>query len=125
MVLYPAHPGQATDDMAITAEGRKKFVDSAMAIVEKYELDGVDVDWEYPGYTNAKDTTVRAEDKQTYTLLMKELRQRFNKEEKRLGRPLVTSSATGATQKWLDHTDMSESQSRDGDSVGLSTFREN
>jgi len=93
-------------DMAITAEGRKKFVDSAMAIVEKYELDGVDVDWEYPGYTNAKDTTVRAEDKQTYTLLMKELRQRFNKEEKRLGRPLVTSSATGATQKWLDHTDM-------------------
>lgn len=93
-------------DMAITAEGRKKFVDSAMAMVEKYELDGVDVDWEYPGYTNAKDTTVRVEDKQTYTLLMKELRQRFNKEEKRLGRPLVTSSATGATQKWLDHTDM-------------------
>jgi chitinase len=93
-------------DMAITAEGQKKFVDSAMAMVEKYELDGVDVDWEYPGYTNAKDTTVRAEDKQTYTLLMKELRQRFNKEQKRLGRPLVTSSATGATQKWLDHTDM-------------------
>jgi chitinase len=93
-------------DMAITAEGRKKFVDSAMAMVEKYELDGVDVDWEYPGYTNAKDTTVRVEDKQTYTLLMKELRQRFNKEEKRLGRPLVTSSATGATRKWLDHTDM-------------------
>ena len=93
-------------DMAITAEGRKKFVDSAMAMVEKYELDGVDVDWEYPGYTNAKDTTVRTEDKQTYTLLMKELRQRFDKEQKRLGRQLVTSSATGATQKWLDHTDM-------------------
>ena len=93
-------------DMAITPEGRQKFVDSAIAMVEKYQLDGVDVDWEYPGYTHATNTTVRPEDKQTYTLLLKELRQRFDKEEKRLGRPLVTSSATGATQVWLDHTDM-------------------
>jgi chitinase len=64
------------------------------------------VDWEYPGYTHATNTTVRPEDKQTYTLLLKELRLRFNREQKRLGRPLVTSSATGATQIWLDHTDM-------------------
>jgi chitinase len=92
-------------DMAITAEGRKKFVDSAIAAVEKYNLDGIDVDWEYPGYTHAV-TTVRPEDKQTYTLLLKELKQRFNQEEKKLGRKLYTSSATGATQIWLDHTDM-------------------
>lgn len=93
-------------DMAVTPEGRHRFVDSAMAAVEQYSLDGVDVDWEYPGYTHAKTTTVRAGDRETYTLLLKELRQRFDREEKRLGRPLVTSSATGATQIWLDHTDM-------------------
>ena len=93
-------------DMAITPAGRTRFVDSALALVEKYQLDGVDVDWEYPGYTHATHTTVRPEDKQTYTLLLKELRQRFDAAQKRLGRPLVTSSATGATQKWLDHTDM-------------------
>ena len=93
-------------DMAITPEGRRRFVDSAVAAVEKYGLDGVDVDWEYPGYTHVKTITVRAEDRETYTLLLKELRQRFDREEKRLGRPLVTSSATGATQIWLDHTDM-------------------
>ncbi len=93
-------------DMAITAEGRRKFVDSAVAMVDKYSLDGVDVDWEYPGYTHATNTTVRPEDKQTYTLLLKELRLRFDREQKRLDRPLVTSSATGATQIWLDHTDM-------------------
>jgi chitinase len=34
-------------DMAVSAEGRKKFVDSVVATVEKYGLDGVDVDWEY------------------------------------------------------------------------------
>ena len=94
-------------DMAITAEGRKKFVDTAIAMVEKYDLDGVDVDWEYPGYTHAV-TTVRPEDKQTYTLLLKEMRQRFDKEGKKLGRHLVTSSATGATPIWLEHTDMRE-----------------
>jgi chitinase len=93
-------------DMAITTEGRRRFVDSAIAMVEKYQLDGVDVDWEYPGYTHATNTNVRPEDKETYTLLLKEMRQRFDKEEKKLGRPLVTSSATGATQIWLDHTDM-------------------
>src|SRR5690348_12033579 len=93
-------------DMASTAEGRKRFIDSAVALVEKYGLDGIDIDWEYPGYTNAQNTTVRPGDKQTYTLLLKELRQRFNKEQKKLDRPLVTSSATGATQKWLDHTGM-------------------
>jgi chitinase len=93
-------------EMAFTAEGRKKFIDSAVALVEKYGLDGVDVDWEYPGYTHTPNMIVRPEDKQSYTLLLKDLRLRLNKEEKRLHRPLVTSSATGATQIWLDHTDM-------------------
>lgn len=95
-------------EMAGTPEGRHRFVESAVAAVKMYALDGVDVDWEYPGYSNVPTTTVRPEDRETYTLLLKELRQRFDREEARLGRPLVTSSATGATQIWLDHTDMRE-----------------
>ena len=93
-------------DMALTPQGRRRFVDSAIDAIRKYSLDGVDVDWEYPGYTHVKTTTVRPVDRKTYTLLLKELRQRFDREEKHLDRPLVTSSATGATQVWLDHTDM-------------------
>jgi chitinase len=94
-------------DMAITAEGRTKFVDSAIAMIQKYQLDGVDVDWEYPGYSHAF-KNFRPEDKQTYTLLLKEMRQRFDVEGKKLGRHLVTSSATGATPMWLTHTNMRE-----------------
>jgi chitinase len=67
-------------DMAITPEGRRRFVDSAIVAVEKYGLDGVDIDWEYPGYTHVKTTTVRREDRETYTLLLKELRQRFDRD---------------------------------------------
>lgn len=94
-------------DLAMTAEGRKRFIDSAVAMIERYALDGVDVDWEYPGYSHAF-KGFRAEDRETYTLLLKEMRLRFDVEGKRLGRHLVTSSATGATTKWLEHTDMRE-----------------
>jgi len=93
-------------EMAATPEGRKKFADSAMALVEKYDLDGIDIDWEYPGYTHAKGVNVTPQDGDDYTALLRELKTRFNKNEKRLGRKLYTSSATGATRIWLDHTNM-------------------
>jgi chitinase len=108
-------------EMAATAEGRKKFVDSAMAMVERYNLDGIDVDWEYPGYTHVAGATVRPEDKDNYTALLKELKTRFNQNEKRLGRKLYTSSATGATQIWLDHTNMREA-SKWLDSVNMMCY---
>ncbi len=107
-------------DMAITAEGRRRFVDSAVDVVKQYNLDGIDIDWEYPGYTHFN-ATVRPEDKQTYTLLLKELRERFDKEGARLGRHLVTSSATGATTIWLEHTDMREA-SKYLDSVNMMCY---
>jgi chitinase len=107
-------------DMAITPEGRRRFVDSAIAVIDRYNLDGIDIDWEYPGYTHAN-TTVRPEDKQTYTLLLKELRERLDKEGARVGRHLITSSATGATTIWLEHTEMGEA-SKYLDSVNMMCF---
>nr|WP_299387768.1 glycoside hydrolase family 18 protein [Allomuricauda sp.] len=60
-------------DMAHTAENRKKFVESAVAFNREYDLDGLDIDWEYPAIP-AAGTGARPEDKQNFTLLMKELR---------------------------------------------------
>ncbi|HEY0162551.1 MAG TPA: glycosyl hydrolase family 18 protein [Edaphobacter sp.] len=108
-------------DMAVTAEGRRRFVDSAIAAVEKYHLDGIDIDWEYPGYTHAQGVNVRPEDKGNYTALLRELRLRFNREQKLLHRRLYTSSATGATRIWLDHTDMRQA-SRWLDSVNMMCY---
>lgn len=34
--------------LAATAEGRKRFVESTMKMVNQYGFDGVDLDWEYP-----------------------------------------------------------------------------
>jgi len=48
----------------------------------------------------------RVEDKQNYTLLLKELRMRFDRLEKELHRPLYVTIATGASQEFLTHTEM-------------------
>jgi chitinase len=96
-------------DMALTEQSRKTFIDSAVAFIEKYNLDGLDVDWEFPGQAGATNH-FRPEDKQNYTALLKELRQRFDQEEKKLHRRLYLSVATGAESSFLEHTEMAEVQ---------------
>lgn len=46
---------------------------SALAIVKEYGLDGIDIDWEYPGTSLAGIASDRS-DKENYTLLLAELR---------------------------------------------------
>lgn len=107
-------------DMALTRQSRHKFIESVVAFLETYHLDGLDIDWEYPGMAGATDH-FRPEDKQNYTLLLKELRQRFGREQKKLHRRLLLSIATGASAKFLEHTEMNKVQ-RYVDSVNLMTY---
>ena len=107
-------------DMALTNQSRKLFIESAVKFVEKYELDGVDIDWEYPGMAG-DNHRFRPEDKQNYTLLLKELRARFDKVQKKLHRHLVTSIATGASTDFLEHTEMDKVQ-RYVDTVNLMSY---
>ncbi len=96
-------------DVALTQASRAKFVDSVAAFVTRYDLDGLDVDWEFPamaGFTQ----NFRPEDKQNYTLLLKELRARFDQMEKQGSRRLYLTIATGATSDFLEHTEMGEVQ---------------
>jgi chitinase len=92
-------------DMARTVETRRKFIASAVAFLDKYRLDGIDIDWEYPGLPGIGNP-FRAEDRENYTALLKELRQQLDVEEKVWKRPLITSVAAGASAEFLDHTQM-------------------
>jgi chitinase len=107
-------------DMALTSKSRNLFIESAVKFVQKYNLDGLDIDWEYPGMTGDKNR-FRPEDKQNYTLLLRELRKRFDHEEKSLGRHLVTSIATGASTDFLEHTEMAKVQ-RYVDTINLMSY---
>jgi chitinase len=51
--------------MAASATGRTTFIAAVMGIVRQYQLDGVDMDWEFPTTSDGSD--------QTFTLMMKEL----------------------------------------------------
>ena len=99
----------AFSDMALTRTSRTVFLDSVVEYVRRHQLDGLDIDWEYPGLPGAE-PHFRVEDKQNYTLLIKELRGRFNHLEKELHRPLYITVATGASQEFLAHTEMEKVQ---------------
>lgn len=96
-------------DAVLTKQSRGTFIDSVVAFIEKYNLDGLDIDWEYPGQVGAGNH-FRPEDKQNYTEILKELRQRFNQEQKKLHRRLYLSIATGSDTDFLQHTEMGKAQ---------------
>ena len=60
-------------DMARNADSRRKFVTSVNRFLRDYNLDGLDIDWEYPGLPGDGNPYI-PEDKQNFTSLMKELR---------------------------------------------------
>ena len=94
-------------DAAFTPASRAVFIDSVGAFITRYNLDGLDIDWEYPGMSGAGHA-FRPEDKQTYTLLLKELRSRFDTIAGKLHHPLYLTIAAGASKEFLDHTEMGE-----------------
>lgn len=96
-------------DMSLTPESRSVFIQSALVFIEKYQLDGLDIDWEYPGMIGAGNK-FRPEDKQNYTLVLAELRKQFDQEEKKLHRRLYLTIAAGAQSEFLEHTEMGKLQ---------------
>jgi len=107
-------------DAALTPESRTRFVDSVVAFVEKYNLDGLDIDWEFPGETGAGNR-FRPEDGANFNLLVVQLRQRFNREQTKLGRHLILSMAAGANDDFLQNTPMREI-ARSLDTVNLMAY---
>jgi chitinase len=97
-------------DASLTEASRTKFIDSIAAFITRYNLDGLDIDWEYPAMAGAAGNVFRSKDKQNYTLLLKELRQRFKKLQKTLHRRLYITIAAGASAEFLQHTEMAKVQ---------------
>jgi chitinase len=107
-------------DAALTPESRSRFTESVVAFVEHYNLDGLDIDWEYPGQIGAGNR-FRPEDGRDYTLLLSGIRRRFNREQRKLGRPLLLTIAAGASDNFLEHTNMRQ-VARFVDTVNLMAY---
>ncbi len=107
-------------DMVLTAESRRVFEESVMEFLTHYDLDGLDIDWEYPGLPGAGHP-YRKEDKQNFTALLAELRRRFDANAKKTGRRLFLTIAMGAGDDVLANTEMRKVQ-RSVDTVNLMTY---
>lgn len=107
-------------DMALTAASRVRFIDSVVRFITRYQLDGLDIDWEYPGLVGAGNT-FRPEDKRNYTALLRDLRARFDHEEKLQHRHLLLSVAVGGNADFIEHTEMA-AVGRLVDTVNLMTY---
>ena len=107
-------------DAALTAKSRRVFVASAVDFVRRHDLDGFDVDWEYPGLPGDGNPH-RPEDKENFTALMADLRAALDREGARRGRPLLLTFAAGASREFLAHTEMAKVQAV-VDFVNLMTY---
>ena len=103
-------------DAALTGASRARFARTAVALVEAHRLDGLDIDWEYPGQ-RGEDNVFRDEDRETFTLLLAETRAQLNA----LGDGHELAIAAGAGARYLDHTNLAEA-SRSLDFVNLMTY---
>lgn len=74
--------------IAADAELRSTFADDCAYICELYELDGIDIDWEYP---------VNAQDAANFTLLLQDVRQALDEMEPILNRELMLTAAVSAS----------------------------
>ena len=86
-------------DAASTAARREKFAASCVDFVVEQELDGVDLDWEYPVSGGAPGMVHRPADKQNFTKLLQELRTQLDRQGRRDGKKYSLTIA-GAAGSW-------------------------
>ena len=92
-------------DAVLTESSRSKFARTSAAIVEQYNLDGVDIDWEYPGM-KGEDNVFRAEDKENFTLMFKAIREELQGLSKKTGKSYQLTTALPCFPKLFDVTEM-------------------
>jgi chitinase len=95
-------------DAAFNQTRRDRFAASAIDLIRRYAIDGIDLDWEYPGQPGPG-IAFRDEDKENFTLLLKTLRERLDAlsdERHRTGSDRYTLSIATAGGDYFEHTEM-------------------
>ena len=81
-------------EMAASETHRKNFCKNCLNAVKSYNLDGIDLDWEYPT-SNSAGISSSPNDTENFTLLLKDLRAT-------LGNDYLLTMASSASAKYVD-----------------------
>ena len=103
MVACGGWTADGFSDMALTDSTRTRFAKSAAELIERLGLDGMDMDWEYPGIGSAG-IVCRPEDKRNFTLTLKNLREHLDK----LDRKQTLTFASAGWEAYYDFIELDE-----------------
>ncbi|XP_026668174.1 mucin-5AC [Ceratina calcarata] len=85
--------------MVADAARRREFVKNSIKFLRKNHFDGLDLDWEYPAFRDGG----KPRDKDNYASLVQELREEFEREASKTGRPrLLLTLAMPAGIEYID-----------------------
>lgn len=88
-------------DVAAVPENRETFAQSCLDLILEQDLDGVDIDWEFPVSGGPSGMVHRPEDKQNYTLLLRAIRDKMDRQTALTGRTYELSIAASDSGSFL------------------------
>ncbi len=91
----------------IAADPKKRahFAAECVKLLKEYQFDGIDIDWEYPGYDEHSGTK---EDKNTYPLFMKAIRDSIDAYGAKLNYHFLLTAAFGANTPQMENIKWNE-----------------
>jgi len=88
--------------IAADAQKRATFAQSCIQLIDDYNFDGIDLDWEYPGFADHGGSPA---DFTNFTLLLQELRNALNLHSTITGKSYLLTAAVGASSANMSHVD--------------------
>jgi len=105
--IYPSIGGwslsNAFPPMASSQNSRARFAAQCAELIEAYDFDGIDIDWEYPGYASHGGTS---SDKQNFNLLLDEVRSALDTLTARTGKYYGITAALPCGPSHINNIDI-------------------
>lgn len=92
-------------DAVLTPESRKTFTQSVINYFNKYRLDGIDFDWEYPSL-EGNHNPYGPEDEDNFVAMLKGVREALDSIGVSKNTHYITSIASGGFDEYVDHNSL-------------------
>jgi len=96
-------------NMAADEINRRLFANSVVDFLREYELNGIDIDWEYPVEDGEEHNSRSPEDKQNFTLLMQAVREALDAAGSVDGQYYLLTIASGQGDNFVNNADLANS----------------
>ena len=88
---------ETCSDVFSSEKARTEFAISTADIIESFNADGIDLDWEYPGISGYPGHSYKPEDRENFTDLIVQLRKYMEKDD-------ILSFAAGASNRFFENS---------------------